>query len=72
VNPNNLKPDINGIFPEEVYSKVPDMLKILSLCWLILSLISLILFQPYVEPVSSSSGRASPGASSEMNLTSPE
>lgn len=49
VNPNNIKPDIYGYYPEEVYNRVPDYFIFAIYCFGSLAVLSFILIRPYTE-----------------------
>lgn len=46
VNPNNVS-DVGGYFPKSVADNVPRMIKILSACWLGISIAGIIMIFPY-------------------------
>lgn len=46
VNPDNLKTNSLGVFPEEVSERVPHMIRTMALFWSAIAFLTLALFQP--------------------------
>ncbi len=49
VNPNHVEADPNGYFPIEVADNVPLMIRVLTLCWLSISIFGILLIFPYQD-----------------------